>query len=155
MKITKGPHSIVFDQIMDTDSSARTGVILTPVINVNLQSICLLTAVLVPVAGAHVPVSGDPNPATVPNPVVVHRNVNALHHLFGHANLDSIRRTATYYGVKCVGEMTPCADCALTKIKEKSVPKTTSSRGTSPGYRLFVDISSSIDSAMVVPDIGY
>jgi hypothetical protein len=39
MKITKGPHSIVFDQIMDTDSGVITGVILTPVINVNLQSI--------------------------------------------------------------------------------------------------------------------
>jgi hypothetical protein len=71
MKITKGPHSILFDQIIDTDSGAIAGVILTPVINVNLQSICLPTAVLVPVAGAHVPVPGDPNPDTIPNPVVV------------------------------------------------------------------------------------
>jgi hypothetical protein len=41
MKIMKGPHSIVFDQIMDTDSGAITFVILTPVINVNLKFICL------------------------------------------------------------------------------------------------------------------
>jgi hypothetical protein len=94
MKIMKGPHSIVFHQIMDTDSGAITGVILTPVINVNLQSSCLPTAVLVPVASAHVPVPGDPNPATVPSPVVGRQDVNAWHHLFGHANLDSIRHTA-------------------------------------------------------------
>jgi hypothetical protein len=100
---------------------------------------------LIPIAGAHVPVPGDPNPTTIPNAVVVRRDVNALHHLFGHANLDSIRRTATYYGIKWVGEMNPCADCALARIKQKSVPKTTSSHGNSPGYCLFVDISSSLD----------
>jgi hypothetical protein len=71
MKIQKGPYSIVFDQIMDTDSGAITGVILTPVINVNLQSICLPAAVLVPVAGDSVPVAGDITPPTIPHPVVV------------------------------------------------------------------------------------
>jgi hypothetical protein len=117
---------------------------LSPVVNVNLQYICLPTFVLVPVAGNPVPVACDIPPAPVPTPVVVRRNFNSLHHRFGHANLDSIRRTATYYGIKCVGDMTPCADCALAKIKKKSVHKTTSSRGNSPGYRLFVDISSSL-----------
>jgi hypothetical protein len=73
--------------------------------------------------------------------------VNSLHHLFGHVNLDSIRRTATFYGIKCVGDITPCADCALAKIKQKSVPKTASSHGNSPGYRLFVVISFSLDSS--------
>jgi hypothetical protein len=145
MKIQKDPHSIMFDQNMDTDSGAITGVILTPVVNVNLQSICLPTAALVPVAGDPVPVACDIPPATVPTPVVVRRNVNYLHHLMGHANLDSIQRTSTYYGTKCVGDMTPCAYCALAKIKQNLVPKTTSSRGNSPGYRLFVDISCSLD----------
>jgi hypothetical protein len=90
MKIKKGPHIIVFDPIMDTDSGAITGVILTPVVNVNLQSICLPTAVLVPVVGDPVPLSCDIPPAPIPNPVVVRQDVNSLHHLLGHANLDSI-----------------------------------------------------------------
>jgi hypothetical protein len=34
---------------------------------------------------------------------------------------------------------------ALAKIKQKHVPKTTSSRGNSLRFRLFVDISSSLD----------
>jgi hypothetical protein len=133
MKIQKGPHSIVFDQIMDTASGVITSVILIPVVNINLQSICLPTAVLVPVAGASVPATGDPVPvagalipATVPNPVVVCRDVNALHHLFGYPNLDPIRR------IKCVG-MTPFIDCALAKIQQKLVPKITSSCVKSPG----------------------
>jgi hypothetical protein len=136
LKIQKGPHSIVFDQIMDTDSGAITGVIFTPVVNVSLPSVCLPTAVLVPPPN-------DPNPNPVPN--VIRRDINAMHHLFGHANLYSIRRTALYYGIKCVGTMSPCSDCALVKIKQKPVPKTTSSRGNSPGFRLFVDISSMLD----------
>jgi hypothetical protein len=138
LQIQKGANRIVFNQIMDTDSGAITGVIFEPVINV-----CLPPAAISP-TNAAAPLSP---PVPVPVQAVVQRDVNALHHIFGHVNYDSTKRTVEYYGIKCVGDIGTCADCALAKIKQKHVPKSTTSRGDLPGYRLFVDISSSMDSS--------
>jgi hypothetical protein len=129
---------IVLCLIMDTDSGAITGVIFEPVINV-----CLPNAVIVPTNVA----APQPAPVLVPDQAVVRRDVNALHHIVGHTNYDSIKQTAEYYGIKCVGDIRTCAECALAKIKQKLVPKSTTSRGDSLGYCLFVDISSSMDSS--------
>jgi hypothetical protein len=48
-------------------------------------------------------------------------DINVLHAVLGHANEDTIKRTALYYNIKLTGNFAKCHHCALEKAKQKSV----------------------------------
>jgi Reverse transcriptase (RNA-dependent DNA polymerase)/Zinc knuckle len=64
------------------------------------------------------------------------------HRLFGHADIRSVKKTVEGFGWQLSETtMLPCGACALAKARAKAVPKTTLTRATQPGERLFVDFS--------------
>jgi transposase InsO family protein len=60
----------------------------------------------------------------------------------GHPSEATTRATAKVFGVKLVGQMKPCEDCALSKAKAKKISKVPVKRASKPGGRLCIDISS-------------
>ena len=68
--------------------------------------------------------------------------VDTLHYLLGHASEAKVRATGKFFGWVVKGKMTKCEECAISKAKQKSVPKESGSKATKAGERLFIDISS-------------
>jgi hypothetical protein len=68
-------------------------------------------------------------------------DVNTAHSLLGHPDTRTVRNMARFLKWKLTGDLLPCGSCALAKAKAKSVPKSTQTRATKPGERLFLDIS--------------
>jgi hypothetical protein len=72
---------------------------------------------------------------------VVKRDVNDLHHMFGHAHCDAIERSAKYYNIKLSGDVKTCVACGLAKIRQQNINKVMLSKSLKPGDRIYVDIS--------------
>jgi hypothetical protein len=53
-----------------------------------------------------------------------------------------LRKTAEHNGWKVTGRFETCRDCNESNAKQKGVQKTTADRSTTPGERLFMDITS-------------
>ena len=60
---------------------------------------------------------------------------------FGHKSEAILRKTLQVADIQPTGTLTNCEGCNLTKAKQKGVPKTTTKRASSPGERLFADMS--------------
>jgi Reverse transcriptase (RNA-dependent DNA polymerase)/gag-polypeptide of LTR copia-type len=69
-------------------------------------------------------------------------DVNTLHRVFNHAHEETLRKTAAHYGWTVTGKFEACADCQMSNIKQKPVPKTTSTKSEAPGERVFIDLTS-------------
>ena len=65
-----------------------------------------------------------------------------LHEILGHCGKDIGERTAKYLGIHTTGKLDKCENCALEKIRKKSIPKKNEKKETVPGGRLYLDISS-------------
>jgi hypothetical protein len=121
MSITKNGDFLVFGQVLPTSSGAITGVLMQPHIITHAH------------VGVDVPNQEDvpnaqdtvetPNPiveaptvaAQVPKRPMVTRDVNDLHHMFGHAH--AIKQSAKYYNIKLKGDFKTCVAWALEKIR--------------------------------------
>ena len=68
-------------------------------------------------------------------------NIMQFHYRLGHANEEVVRGTARNLGYELEGKMKTCVSCAISKAKQKSVPKTTKTHATIRGERLCIDIS--------------
>jgi hypothetical protein len=72
-------------------------------------------------------VEATPGEAVVIMPPVVARAFNSLHHMFGHAHFDTIKRSVPYYNIKLQGDVKTCVACVLVKKRQKnkiwSLPK--------------------------------
>ena len=71
-----------------------------------------------------------------------HWDINTFHKIFGHASEEAMRKTAEKHGWKPTGTLESCEDCQMSNIQQKKVPKKTESKSTTPGERVFVDMSS-------------
>ena len=69
-------------------------------------------------------------------------NINEYHCALGHPCEATTRATAKAFGVRLIGQMKPCKDCALSKAKAKKISKVPVKRASKPGGRLCIDISS-------------
>ena len=69
-------------------------------------------------------------------------DINDYHERLGHPGENVTRWTAKFFGVALSGPALQCNACALSKARQKNVPKATVPRSTIPGERLFIDISS-------------
>jgi hypothetical protein len=114
MILRKESQTIIFDKIMRTESGCVTGVEMVPLVE---KSYTIL----------------DREMST---------DINDFHRLMGHVNKNSLYLTARHYGVKLKGQLNPCFDCAVSKIRQKNVPKVTTQKSIIPDERLFLDISS-------------
>ena len=68
----------------------------------------------------------------------------AMHNALVHAGEDITRKTAKYLGYELTGKAIKCERCAIGKMKQKSINKTTSTDRTKfkTGEKLYMDISS-------------
>jgi hypothetical protein len=66
-------------------------------------------------------------------------DINRLHDVLGHKGEGLLRKTCKHLGIKVTGEMKACEACGIAKAKQKSLSKTTSTKASKPGHRLFFD----------------
>jgi hypothetical protein len=59
--------------------------------------------------------------------------VDTLHYLLGHASEAKVRATGKFFGWIVKGKMTKCEECAISKAKQKSVPKESGSKAAKAG----------------------
>jgi hypothetical protein len=67
-------------------------------------------------------------------------NINDYHCALSHPSEATTRATAKAFGVRLVGQMKPCEDCALSKAKAKKISKVPVKRAGKPGGRFCIDI---------------
>lgn len=70
-------------------------------------------------------------------------DIKLLHDQLGHANFDTVKRTANYYGIKWNGVEETCEECALAKLNRKNINKINENKCNVPGQRFYADISHS------------
>jgi hypothetical protein len=92
-------------------------------------------------------VTGDENPATdEQRPRVLPKmptklDINDAHDVLGHKGEALLRKTYSCLDVTLTGALKPCEGCGFAKAKAKAVSKTTSTKATKLGERLFLDTS--------------
>lgn len=68
-------------------------------------------------------------------------DINIAHGLLGHPDTRTVISMAKKEGWTLTGTIKPCGSCALAKARAKAIPKSTMTKATVPGERLFLDIS--------------
>ena len=68
-------------------------------------------------------------------------DINIAHGLLGHPDTRTVMAMAKKEGWTLTGSVKPCGSCALAKARAKSIAKSTMTKATVPGERLFLDIS--------------
>jgi hypothetical protein len=64
------------------------------------------------------------------------------HNMMGHANKASLLKTAKQQNITLTNTtQPPCEHCAKAKIRMKNMPKSTTTKATSKGERLFIDLA--------------
>jgi gag-polypeptide of LTR copia-type/Zinc knuckle len=114
MSITKNGYSLVFDQVLPTSSGAIAGVLMKshviPHAHVSLD-VTTQEDVRNSQDTVETPtpiIEAPPVAAMVPERPMITRDVNDLHHMFGHAHFDAIKRSAKYYNIKLKGDVKTC-----------------------------------------------
>ena len=68
-------------------------------------------------------------------------DINIAHGLLGHSDTKTVTAMAKEHDWTLTGTVQRCGSCALAKARAKAVPKSTMTKATKPGERLFLDIS--------------
>ena len=68
-------------------------------------------------------------------------DINEAHDKLGHAHEDILKRTCKKLNITLTGQLLPCDACMRTKAQAKPVKKTTDTKATYVGERLFLDTS--------------
>ena len=68
-------------------------------------------------------------------------DINLYHNMIGHPSQEITRSTARRYNIDVKGELKPCEHCAISKAKQKAVPKVSTNRAEVFGERIFFDLS--------------
>ena len=68
--------------------------------------------------------------------------IKVFHERLGHANEEVTRATAANLGIKLIGKLEVCEDCALAKSRRNPIPKEATNKEEFPGGRLSLDLSS-------------
>ncbi len=75
-------------------------------------------------------------------------DINIAHGLLGHPDTWTVSAMAKKEGWTLTGTEKPCGSCALAKARAKAMPKSTTTKATIPGERLFLDISGPYSDAL-------
>lgn len=68
-------------------------------------------------------------------------NINDIHDKFGHVGETVLRKTIKHLGYTVSGALKCCDACKMAKARAKGVKKHTKRRSTTPGERMYVNIS--------------
>src|SRR6056300_1043399 len=117
MMLNKGDCHIIFDKIIKTGRGYVAGVEMVPR---NVDQIYAYTCI-----NKKIPVENS-----------------RVHSMLGHSGKKCVIATAKFYGWKLKGDFKTCQDCAMAKARQKNIAKTTSTKSTVGGERLFLDIAS-------------
>ena len=83
------------------------------------------------------------NPEEVNSAIVNGKQSNEyFHKVTGHGGHHLTDATAKYYKVNLTGKVSNCLSCSLEKIRQKNIPKKNEDISSSPGERMYLDISS-------------
>ena len=115
LTLTKGNFKITFDRVMHTENGFVVGIDIIPIVDESANTVLS--------RGAKI-------------------HIQKLHEILGHASEDVVRKTAGYYGWDIFGKFEKCENCAISKAKQKGVNKESKVRSSTPGERLYFDISS-------------
>ena len=74
-------------------------------------------------------------------PTATTMDINVAHGLLGHPDTRMVKEMARTQDWTLTGTVKPCGSCALAKARAKAIPKSTLTKATKPGERLFLDIS--------------
>jgi hypothetical protein len=78
---------------------------------------------------------------------IVAIDINEGHRLIGHCGEARVQAFAKQHDWKLTGDLRPCEACIQAKARAKAVSRTTMTRATTKGERLFMDISDPYASA--------
>jgi hypothetical protein len=70
-----------------------------------------------------------------------HWDINKIHNIFGHASEEPMKAMAKAYEWKLTGKLEPCENCQMSNAQQKKVSKTTETESTTPGEKMFVNMS--------------
>ena len=65
-----------------------------------------------------------------------------FHLITGHAGDGYLEHTAHHMGIELSGSIRKCLHCALEKMRQANIPKSVDETSTTPGERMYLDISS-------------
>ena len=116
--IRKGDFKMVFDQKLSTKKGYLLGA---------------RYKILSPPAHAAAAFTMEPG-STMP--------IKVFHERLGHASEDVTKATAENLGIKLIGKLEVCEDCALAKSRRTPVSKEATNKEEVPGGRLSIDITS-------------
>ena len=68
-------------------------------------------------------------------------DINLYHNMIGHPSQEITKQTALKYNVAVKGDLEKCEHCAISKAKQKAVPKISTNRAQLFGERIFFDLS--------------
>ncbi len=71
------------------------------------------------------------------------------HNKYGHIEEAALRATIKSIGLEATGTLLACSGCAQAKTKAKNIPKFTSLKATSPGERMYTDISGPYKKSLI------
>src|SRR5210317_184296 len=117
MILNKGHCHIIFDKIIKTGRGYVAGVEMVPR---SMDQVYAYTCI-----NKKIPVENS-----------------RVHSMLGHSGKKCVIATAKFYGWKLKGDFKTCQDCAMAKARQKNIAKTTSTKSTVGGERLFFDIAS-------------
>ena len=97
--LSKCPVSLLFDQIIPTTNGFVTGV-----------NMCAIKPDIVHTAMVNATINTD-------------FDVNYLHKVFGHFDIEAVKNTSKIHQLKLFGNFEVCEDCAVAKAKQKRINK--------------------------------
>ena len=68
-------------------------------------------------------------------------DINLYHNMIGHPSQEITKQTARKYKIEVKGDLKTCEHCAISKAKQKAVPKVSTNRAQLFGERIFFDLS--------------
>ena len=76
-------------------------------------------------------------------------DINDAHDKYGHIGEAALRATLKSIGLEPTGTLLACSGCAQAKARAKNIPKFTSLKSTSPGERMYTDISGPYKKSLI------
>src|SRR5210317_1684377 len=130
MVLNKGNCRIIFDKIIKTGRGYVAGVEMVPR---NVDQVYAYTYI-----NKKIPVENS-----------------RVHSMLGHSGKKCVIATAKFYGWKLKGEFKTRQDCAMAKARQKNIAKTTSTKSTVGGERLFWILLQSTSPVLGEINIGF
>jgi hypothetical protein len=107
------------------------------------------TLPLIPKTPSPEPTDTSDAPKKKPKKTPQDIDINDAHDKYGHIGEAALRATLKSIGLEPTGTLLACSGCAQAKARAKNIPKFTSLKATSPGERMYTDISGPYKKSLI------